>query len=45
MFKGHKGPITSMATDPQGRILYTGSADKDIRCWNISRGDCMKVGS
>ncbi|XP_045592673.1 WD repeat-containing protein 86-like [Procambarus clarkii] len=42
-FKGHKKPITSMDTDPNGHILYTGSQDQSIIAWDISRGTKMKV--
>lgn len=45
MFKGHRMPITCMATDPKGLILYTGGQDKMIIAWDANRGTIMKVGT
>ncbi|KAK3895159.1 hypothetical protein Pcinc_001125 [Petrolisthes cinctipes] len=42
VFKGHRMPITCMATDPKGLILYTGSQDKMIIAWDVNRGTIMK---
>lgn len=38
VFRGHKGAITAMTTDSQGRTLYTGSTDHTVRSWNIIKG-------
>ncbi len=42
-FKGHKGPITCMATDQKGKLLLTGSLDHSIRSWNIMTGQLLKI--
>ena len=36
--KGHTGSITSMATDPEGKKLYTASSDGFIRFWEVKTG-------
>ena len=43
MFKGHAGAVTTMATDANGKVLYTASADAMIKSWNIATGQVMKV--
>lgn len=40
---GHRAAVMSMVTDSTGKTLYTGSADKTIRSWNIQRGEALKV--
>jgi WD40 repeat protein len=34
-FKGHTGPVTSVAFSPDGKRIVSGSADKTIRVWNV----------
>lgn len=34
---GHKGLITSLAFDPQGRYLYSGSDDSQIIAWDLQQ--------
>lgn len=34
-FRGHSGPVTSVATSFSGRHIYTASVDATIRSWNI----------
>ena len=36
--KGHTGSITSLATDPEGKKLYTASSDGFIRFWEVKTG-------
>ena len=43
MFSGHKGPISCIAVDGDGSLLFTASMDKTVRSWDISLGRCMKV--
>ncbi|CAG0912333.1 unnamed protein product [Notodromas monacha] len=43
IFKGHKGPISCMTVDEEGKILYTGCMDNTIRSWNIATGRTLKV--
>ncbi len=42
VFKGHHGTVTAMVIGPDG-VLYTGSADSDIRSWSIERQCMLKV--
>lgn len=32
-----------MATDIQGKVLFTGSADSNIKSWNIATGQLLRV--
>lgn len=36
--KGHHGSITGLAFSPDATKLYSGSADKSLRAWNIGDG-------
>jgi U3 small nucleolar RNA-associated protein 13 len=38
--KAHQMPVTCMAYDPTGNFCATGSADKSIRVWDVSKGYC-----
>ena len=42
-FRGHTGAITTMATDPTGKVLFTAGSDTTIKSWNINSGQCLKV--
>lgn len=45
MFKGHQGPCTSLAVldGPSGNdVLFTGSWDKTIRCWDVEVGKASR---
>lgn len=42
-FRGHTDWITSMAFNPEGTILATGSDDRTIRLWNVQTGRTIKV--
>lgn len=39
MFKGHSGPVTSLAVSYADDALFTGSWDKTVRKWNSSTGE------
>ena len=41
--KGHTGTIPAMATDPDGKKLYTASADAFIRFWDVKTGKAIKA--
>ncbi|CDS02883.1 hypothetical protein LRAMOSA00286 [Lichtheimia ramosa] len=41
LFKGHAGPVTSLALSPDGSILWTGSWDKTIKKWDTKTGECI----
>jgi WD40 repeat protein len=34
-FVGHARAVTSVCVDPNGRFLYTGSADRQCRQWDL----------
>ena len=38
--KAHQMPVLSMAYDPTGTLVATGSADRSVRVWDIGRGYC-----
>ena len=42
-FTGHSGAITCMSTDPEGKVLFTGSTDQLIYSWNILKGERLKL--
>jgi len=37
LFKGHGGPINSVAFSPDGKMILTGSWDKTARLWGIKK--------
>ncbi|WVQ76246.1 hypothetical protein IAR50_005911 [Cryptococcus sp. DSM 104548] len=49
LFKGHQGPVTSLAlctiqgSDGQWTALFTGSWDKTIRVWNADSGHLVRT--
>jgi guanine nucleotide-binding protein subunit beta-2-like 1 protein len=45
LLKGHSGWVTSIATTPENPdMLLSGSRDKSILIWNLTRGDPTNVG-
>jgi WD40 repeat protein len=40
---GHVGSVTSIAFSPDGWLLASGGADRSIRIWDTSSGDCVQV--
>ncbi|KAL1921027.1 uncharacterized protein VTP21DRAFT_11662 [Calcarisporiella thermophila] len=45
IYKGHNGPVTSVALFTSGNItyLFTGSWDKTIRVWNAETQECISI--
>lgn len=41
--RGHGQPVHSVALDPAGRYLASGSAGKTIRLWDLLEGTCARV--
>ena len=39
---GHKLPISDIDISSDGSILLSGSADKDIKVWDMEYGHCQK---
>jgi WD40 repeat protein len=37
-FEGHTGRVTSVAFNPDGRLLASGSADETIKLWDVATG-------
>lgn len=38
--KAHRMPILCMEYDPSGTLVATGSADRNIRVWDVAKGYC-----
>ncbi|KAD3067389.1 hypothetical protein E3N88_35269 [Mikania micrantha] len=42
-YKGHKGPVVSIGTDPSGQHIVSGSHDGTVRIWEVETGRCIKI--
>jgi WD40 repeat protein len=42
-FQGHGKEIWSLAFNPQGDTLATGSEDEMIKLWDVKTGECLKM--
>ncbi|KAI3810376.1 hypothetical protein L1987_19988 [Smallanthus sonchifolius] len=42
-YKGHKGPVASICTDPSGQHIASGSHDGTVRIWEVETGRCIKI--
>ncbi|KAL3620828.1 Ribosome biogenesis protein 1 [Castilleja foliolosa] len=40
---GHKGPVTTICTEPTGQWIASGSKDGTVRVWEIETGRCLQV--
>ena len=43
ILEGHHGAVMSLAFDPQGRTLASGSADKTIKLWKTHSGELLRT--
>lgn len=41
--KAHLMPVLTMAYDPSGSLVATGSADKTIKVWDMEQGHCTHI--
>ncbi|KAJ1182694.1 hypothetical protein NDU88_007878, partial [Pleurodeles waltl] len=41
--RGHSQAVLALELDPDSRRVYSGSADKCIRIWDLDSGRCLKV--
>ncbi|XP_055935978.1 WD repeat and HMG-box DNA-binding protein 1-like [Argiope bruennichi] len=42
-FRGHDGPILSIAIDPKGKYLASSGCDGTVRVWLLSSQECVKT--
>jgi WD40 repeat protein len=42
-FRGHKGPVSSLAVHPGGKLVATGSEDRTIMLWDPFTGEVSSV--
>jgi WD40 repeat protein len=42
-FRGHQGPVQSLAFCPDGRHFVSGSCDRSVRLWNLKSGHEVRV--
>ena len=43
LVQGHADEVNSVAFSGDGRLLASGSADKSLRMWDVSSGECCVV--
>ncbi len=41
--EGHQDVVRSVAFDPQGETLASGSADKRVKLWQVRSGKLLRV--
>jgi len=42
-YDGHNGTVWTIDVDSQSRFLVSGSADNQLRLWNVANGKCLYV--
>ena len=43
ILKGHKNMVRTMAVEPKGQFLASGSDDCTLKIWEVSTGRCVKT--
>ncbi len=43
VFQGHSNMINSVAFNPQGNILASGSYDQTVKLWDVDTYQCVKT--
>jgi WD40 repeat protein/DNA-binding SARP family transcriptional activator len=41
--QGHSGWVLSLVWSPDGQMLFSGSTDQTIRCWDGLSGQCLRI--
>ncbi|MGH8654176.1 MAG: WD40 repeat domain-containing protein [Gammaproteobacteria bacterium] len=41
--EGHENVVMSVAFDPMGRTLASGSADKTVKLWEVASGKLLRT--
>ncbi|KAK6157020.1 hypothetical protein DH2020_011268 [Rehmannia glutinosa] len=42
-YKGHKGPVMTISTEPTGQWIASGSKDGTVRIWEVETGRCLRI--
>lgn len=42
-YRGHKGAVMSISTEPSGQWIASGSSDGTVRVWEVETGRCIKI--
>eukprot|EP01052_Picozoa_sp_SAG31_P032350 SAG31_NODE_3539_length_4144_cov_3.302101_1_plen_1330_part_01 len=41
--EGHSGDVSSVAFDPSGGTLASGSSDQTVKLWDVASGECLRT--
>lgn len=42
-FRGHNSSVATIAFKPNSNVVFTGSKDSTIKCWDVTSGRCTKT--
>lgn len=42
-FRGHNSSVATIAFKPNSNVVFTGSKDSTIKCWDMTSGRCTKT--